>query len=290
MYDIAIIGCGISGMTAAIYAARANKKVVVFDEMGFGGQIVNSSEVENFPGFINITGFELSKKIYDQIINLNVEIKFEKVNSITTDSVTTNKETYKTKTIIIANGLTKRKLGLYSEQDYIGKGISYCATCDGNFYKNKIAAIVGGGNTALEDALYLSEIVDKLYVIHRKSEFTADKILVDRLKEKSNIIYKNNCNVTELKGNEKLEEIVLDNGEIIKTNGLFIAIGNIPNNLIFSNVVDLDERGYIISSDTSTKHPNIFVAGDTRTSELKQLITASSDGALAASKAIKYLQ
>lgn len=293
MYDVIIIGAGIAGLTSALYSARGDMKTLILESNAYGGQIINSNEVENYPGFESISGYQLSKNILEQVKKFNVEIKYESVTTIEDkNTIVTNKNTYKTKTIIIATGLKKRQLGLYGENDLIGKGISYCATCDGNFYKDKIVAIVGGGNTAIEDALYLSNIVKKLYVIHRKNSFRADSYLIEQLSKKDNVDYILESEIISLNGEDKLEAITVRSNEEdlkIEIDGLFIAIGQIPDNLKFSNLIQIDEYGFICSNDCTTNVDNIFVAGDCRTKELRQLITAASDGAIAATKCINYV-
>lgn len=290
MFDIVIIGAGISGMTAALYALRAGKSVLILESSSFGGQIINSKEIENYPGVKNIDGFSLMKNLYDQINNYEVNYKNEKViKLIDSNTIITENNTYKAGVIIIATGLKNKTLGLENESKYIGAGLSYCATCDGNFFKGRDVAVVGGGNTALEDVIYLSNIVNKVYLIHRRDTFRADSILVDKVKCLNNaeIIY--NANVIELIGDSLLSSIKLDNNKTLDVNGLFVAIGKEPDNSNFSNIVELDKYGFIISDDTTTSTSNVFVAGDCRTKELRQLITAASDGAIAANKAINYL-
>lgn len=293
MYDIIIVGAGPAGLTAALYALRANKKVLIFEARTYGGQIVNASKIENYPGVFEISGFDYATTLYNQVKNLGGEFKFETVIRIEEDkTVKTNNGEYKAKSIILATGSENRKLNIDKEVEFIGKGVSYCATCDGNFYKNKKVAVVGGGNTALEDALYLSNLAEKVYLIHRRDEFRGEERLVDELKEKDNVIFIMNSNVTKLNGLEKLESITVTNNnneeQNIEVSGLFIAVGQTPKNEIFSNVVELDDRGYIISNDgVHTSCKGIYVAGDTRVKDLRQLTTAVSDGAIAATTAIK---
>lgn len=290
MFDIIIVGAGISGMTAALYALRAGKSVLILENKSFGGQIVNSKEIENYPGIKNIDGFSLMKNLYDQISDLDVVFKNEEVlEIIDNNTVVTSVNKYKAASIIIATGLKNKSLGIDNENELIGKGISYCATCDGNFFKNKDVAVVGGGNTALEDVLYLSNICNKVYLIHRRDSFRGEEVLVDKIKSLNNVKIKYNSIISSINGEQVLDSITLNNDEKISISGLFIAIGKIADNYKFSNIVDLDENGYIISDDTTTKYANIFVAGDCRTKELRQLITAASDGACAANKAINYL-
>lgn len=290
MYDIIIIGAGPAGMSAAIYAARAMKKVLVLEKNVYGGQIINSSVVENYPGISKTSGYEFANKLYNQIKDLGVEVKFEEViQIIDANTLKTNKDVYRTKTIIIANGLIQRKLGLYGENELIGKGISYCATCDGNFYKSKDVAVLGSGATAVEDALYLANIVKKVYLINRSDSFKCDATMLDKLEGTENIEIIYNNSISKLNGESKLTSIELTNHDLLDVEGLFIAIGYMPNNLIFKEFVDISSNGFIESDDTSTKTNNIFVAGDTRNKSFRQLITAASDGAIAASKAINFL-
>ena len=298
MYDIIIVGAGPAGLTAAIYARRASKKVLVLEAKSYGGQIINTLDIENYPVEAHISGFDFATKLYNQAKDLGAEILFEKVVDIndqgTTKEVITTKNTYQAKAIILATGCENRKLGLSNEEELVGKGISYCATCDGAFYKNKDVAVVGGGNTALEDTLYLSDMVNKVYLIHRRDEFRGDISTVEELKQKSNVEFILNSNVTKLNVNERLESIEVTNkdGSIkeVKVDGLFVAVGQIPENENFKKIINIDNAGYIIAGeDCTTNIPGIFVAGDNRTKELRQLVTATSDGAIAASKAIKYI-
>lgn len=294
MYDIIIVGAGPAGLTAAIYARRANKKVLVLEANTYGGQIINTQKVENYPVNPGISGFDFATKLYNQTKELGAEIKFEKVTNITEKEVTTTKETYKTKTIILATGRDNRKLNIEKEKELTGKGISYCATCDGAFYKDKIVAVNGGGNTAVEDAIYLSDIAQTVYLIHRRDKFKAEEILINQLKEKQNIKIIMNTKITKLNGENKLESIDITNEKnetkTLNTDGLFIAVGQVPETENFKKIINIDEKGYVIASeDCKTNIKNIFVAGDTRTKKLRQLVTATSDGAVAATEAIKYI-
>ena len=290
MYDCIIVGAGTAGLTAAIYLRRASKKVLVLEAKSYGGQIVNALKIENYPGEPNISGFEFAEKIYNQSLDLGTEILFEKVINIENNfgykEVITSKNRYKCKAIILATGSDNRKLELENEDNLIGKGISYCATCDGNFYKDKIVAVIGGGKTAIEDALYLSDIASKVYLIHRRD---LDKI------DKENIETISNSNIVKINGDNKLGSIDIKNkdGKItnIKIDGLFIAIGRIPENQNFAKLINLDEKGYIISNEEcNTNVPGIFVAGDARTKKVRQLVTAAGDGAIAATEVLKYIK
>ena len=298
MYDIIIVGAGPAGLTASIYATRSKKKTLVLEAVSYGGQIINTLDIENYPACSHISGFDFATNLYNQAKDLGAEIKFERVINIKNfddyKEVVTKKNTYKAKTIILATGAENRKLGLLNEQELVGKGISYCATCDGNFYKGKDVAVVGGGNTALEDALYLSDIVNKVYLIHRRDSFRADDILVNEIKEKENIEIIYNSNIVSLNTKENLNSIDLKNkNEEIRTINLscvFVAVGRVPENENFGKLVNLDEKGYVIATeDCHTNVDGIFVAGDNRTKMLRQLVTAASDGAQAATEAIKYI-
>ena len=294
MWDVIIVGAGPAGLTAAIYLLRANKKVLILESKSYGGAIINTLNIENYPACPNISGFDFATNLYNQVKDLGGEIKYEEViniNNKTIKEVVTKSNKYTSKAIIIATGTTNRKLDL-NEDDFLGKGVSYCATCDGNFYKGKIVAVVGGGNTAVEDALYLSDIAKKVYIIHRRDEFRAFPKSVELLKNKPNVKLTLNSVITKLNGKDKLESIEINtnnNRQTIKVDGLFIAIGKNPENNIFKNFIKLDENGYVKSNSTLTNIKGIFVAGDIRSKKVRQLVTATSDGAIAAMEVINYL-
>lgn len=296
MYDIIIVGAGIAGMTAAIYAKRAGKEVLLLDEVSYGGQIINSNSVENYPGFSSISGYELATSIFNQIQNFGVSFKMERVVNITESrKVITNKNKYQARAIIIASGLRHRSLDVIGEDKFLGKGLSYCATCDGNFYKNLDVCVVGGGNTALEDALYLSNICNHVYLIHRRDKLRGDKYLIDLLNKKDNVSFVYDSVVKEIRGDDKISSVLLlnktNNKEVsINVSGVFVAVGYEPSSSVFNNIINLDERGYIKSDDCTTNVSGIFVAGDVRSKKLRQLVTASSDGAIAATLAVSYLK
>ena len=296
MYDIIIVGAGPAGLTAALYALRANKKVLVLEAKSYGGQIINANKVENYPGIKSISGFDYATNLYNQVKELGCEIKYETVERVEENkNVVTDKGSYNAKAVILATGAENRKLNIDKERDFVGRGISYCATCDGNFYKNKTVAVTGGGNTAIEDAIYLSDICDKVYLIHRRDEFRAEKKYVEELKTKNNIEFVLNANVVNLNRNSKLESIIIkyndDNEKEIKVDGLFIAIGQEPKNEIFKNIVELDKLGYIVAlDDVHTNKKGIYVAGDARVKSLRQLTTAVADGSIAATTAIKEME
>lgn len=297
MYDIIIIGAGPAGLTAALYALRANKKVLVFEAKSYGGQIVNAAKIENYPGIEIISGFDYATNLYNQVTKLNGEVKYETVTRVTENKeVFTNNGRYEAKAIIIATGSANRMLNIENEKKYIGKGVSYCATCDGNFFKDKFVAVVGGGQTAIDDVLYLSGIVKKVYLIYRGEKLNEELSKLDKLNELSNLEIILKSNVTKIMGEDVLTSIEVTNNNnnesnIINIDGLFIAVGQEPKNTIFSNVVDLNDKGYIETLDgVHTKTKGIYVAGDTRVKELRQLTTAVSDGSIAATTAIKEMK
>ena len=294
MYDVIIVGAGPAGLTAAIYACRANLKVLVLEAMTYGGQIINTPSIENYPALFKVSGFDFATNLYNQAKELGSEIKFEKVIKIIPGKekkVITSTNSYKAKAIIIATGAVSRKLNLPNEDEFVGKGISYCATCDGNFYKGQVVAVNGGGNTAFEDAIYLADIAKKVYLIHRRNEFRADASLVEQAKKKKNIEFILNSKIIKLNGDDKLSSITLNNNKELNIDGLFIAIGKVPETNNFASVVKTTKDGYFESNEEClTNQEGIFVAGDAREKELRQLVTATSDGAIAATAAIKYLK
>ncbi len=293
MYDIIILGAGVAGLTSAIYALRQGKKVLVLEKNSFGGQIINAQDIENYPGTNHISGYELSLNIYNQAKELGMEYKQEEVLEIdpSNKSIRTNKESYTYKALIIAMGLEKRKLGLENEQDLIGSGVSYCATCDGAFFKHKNVAVVGGGNTALEDALFLSEYVNKVYLIHRRDTFRGDENTLSKIKTKENIELVLNSIPTKLIG-KPLEQIEVEdknnNKKLLDVSGVFIAVGQSPSTEILRNILELDEYGYIITDEKNkTSQKYIYAAGDIVKKEVRQLTTAVADGTIAAINACR---
>jgi len=298
MYDIIIIGAGPAGLSAALYARGAMKKVLVLEALNYGGAIVNTLKIANYPTIASISGFDFATNFYNQVKNLGAEIKFEEVlkleNLKSYKKIVTNQNVYETKTVIIATGCKNKNLGLENEEKFIGNGISYCATCDGLFFQNKEVAIVGGGNTAVQDALYLTDICKKVYLILRKNNFRAEASLVSKLKEKKNIEFIYNSNITKINGSDSLESIeYIDDKKQkydLKISALFIAIGRVPQNETFKNIIEIDDDGYILSDENChTNIDGIYVAGDCRKKDLRQLVTATSDGAIAAIEAINYL-
>lgn len=299
MYDIIIIGAGPAGLSAALYGVRSGKSVLLLEENVYGGQIITTPEVENYPGILQISGYELAENLYRQAVGLGAELKYEKAVRITEENaakkVVTSRGEYLGGSVILATGAKNRHLGVEREEELTGAGVSYCATCDGAFYRGKDAAVVGGGNTALEDAGFLSNYCRTVYIIHRRSQFRGEDRLVRMLRKKENIRYIFDSRVVRLNGGERLESVTVENidtGEKqeILVSGLFIAIGQVPDNGAFSPWAELDENGYIrASEDCRTKTEGIFTAGDCRTKAVRQLATAAADGAVAALAACAYL-
>lgn len=300
MHDIIIVGAGTAGMSAAIYGLRAGKTVLLIEAKNYGGQIINTPEIENYPGIKNISGFEFANGLYQQAMDLGAEIIYEKVVQVKDSGackiVVTEKNEYPSKSVIIATGAKNRPLGLEKESEFVGAGISYCATCDGAFFRGRDVAVVGGGNTALEDAGFLSEFCNKVFVIHRRDTFRGEDKIVKILEQKENVEFVLNSVVTEIIGEDKVEGIKVRNVQeqserIINIQGLFIAIGQAPDNEAFSNMVDIDEKGYIQADEScKTNAEGIFTAGDCRTKTVRQLTTAASDGAVAALAACEFIQ
>lgn len=294
MYDSIIVGAGPSGLTASIFLRRSNKKILVLEANFYGGQIVNTPKIENYPTYENISGYDFATKLYNQAKNLGTKIKYERVVEIKNyddyKEVITNKETYKTKTIILATGSENRHLGVEREKELTGKGVSYCATCDGPFYHGKDVAVIGEKNAALEEAIYLSDIVKKVYLIVRKDSFNADDILVEKVNDIKNIEVLFKTNIKSLNGEKVLKSITLNDNKDIEVSALFIAVGRVPENENFKNVIKVDDKGYIVANDNChTNVDGIFASGDNRVKSLRQLVTATSDGAIAANEVIKYV-
>ena len=304
MYDIIIIGAGTAGLSAAIYGVRAGKKVLILEEKNYGGQIINSPEIENYPGIRKISGYEFAKNLFEQATELGAEYRQERVTGVKDNgekkqvlskAASGEEKNYETRTVILATGVKRRMLGVEREEELIGAGVSYCAACDGMFFRGREVAVVGGGNTALEDAMFLSGYCKKVYVIHRREEFRGEDKMVQNLKEKENVTFLLNSVVTKLLGDKMLEGVLLKDvrtgkEQELKVSGIFVAIGQIPDNDAFADLVETDETGYIqASEDCETKVPGIYTAGDCRTKAVRQLATAASDGAVAALAACEYM-
>lgn len=299
VYDIIIIGAGTAGLSSAIYGKRAGKNVLVLEGKSYGGQIIVSPEVENYPGIKHTSGFEFATRLYEQAKSLDTEILMEEVVNIEADGnykkVITRGNEFISKAVIIASGVGKRKLHVENEDRFTGAGVSYCATCDGMFYKGMDVLVAGGGNTALEDAKYLSEICKTVYIVHRRDTFRAEASLIKEVEVKDNIKTLLNHNVISLSGDDVLESVKIAdtvNGKEsdIEVQGLFVAIGQEPQRDIYENVVKTDGNGYIVAGeDCRTNVEGIYAAGDCRTKEVRQLITAAADGAVAAVMACKEM-
>ncbi len=298
IYDILIIGGGPAGLTAATYACRAGKSALVIEKAAFGGQITWSPKVENFPSVISISGAELGDRLMEQAMEQGAEVELEEVVSAELDGeikrVTCESgAVFEGRSVIIATGAKPRMLGIENEEALVGNGVCYCAVCDGAFYKNRVVAVNGGGNSALQDALLLSEKCAKVYLIHRRAQFRGEAKLVEALKNRANVEFVTESVITALLGETELTGIRLaKNGSEreIALDGLFVAIGHAPDNGIFKDYIDLDDAGYVRSGeDCLTKTAGVFTAGDCRRKSVRQLTTAAADGAVAALAACSYL-
>lgn len=301
MYDVVIVGGGPAGLTSAVYALRAGKTVLVIEKAGFGGQIAYSPKVENIPGTIQISGAEFGEKLVEQAMNLGADVELETVTKI--DKVenvfhiyTEDGVTFQGKTVILALGVKHRMLGLPGEEGLIGKGISFCAVCDGAFYEGQDTAMIGGGNSALQEALLLSEVCNHVTVVQNLADFTGEKKLADALLEKENVTVHFSTLVDGyLTENGELSGLRLRNdatGELseLKVDGAFLAVGLMPENEPFAEFVDLNDWGYFdVGEDCTTKTEGLFVAGDCRSKRIRQVTTAAADGAVAAMAACRYL-
>lgn len=295
IYDVVIIGGGPCGYTAALYAARAGLDTVLFEKLFHGGQVALTGMIDNYPGFEDgVDGFTLSEKIkkcaerfgsitkYEEVTDMNLSDKIKEI--------TTVGGTYITRTVIIATGAYPRELGLKGEEKFKGRGVHYCAHCDGGFYRGKTVAVIGGGNSAVTDALYLSNVAEKVYLIHRRDKLTAEHVYTDSLFSKTNVEFLHGRTVSEITGDSKLTGVVLDNGEVIECDGVFVSIGRKPETEFLAGAVALDDSGYIIADEsTMTSIPGVFAAGDVRTKPLRQIVTATADGAVAAHMAQDHI-
>ena len=292
MFDIIIIGAGTAGLTAALYGARAGKKVLAVEEKNTGGQIINSPTIENYPGIRHISGFEFIQSLQEQAEAAGATIQNSRAQKIVDQGegkvVMTKEKLYQSRAVIICTGVVQKKLGLPKEKELTGCGVSYCAVCDGAFYRDKRVAVVGGGNTALEDALFLSNYCKRVYLIHRRDQFRGESWMVNQLLQKENVEFILESTIVCLQGNTSLESLQIKNVKTniideLTVNGLFIAIGQQPSNESFAGTVDLDEQGFICADETCrTNVRGIFAAGDCRTKKVRQLVTAAADGAVAA--------
>ena len=300
MHDIVIIGAGPAGLTAALYALRANKTVLLIEKASFGGQITYSPKIENYPGFEGISGNELADRFFEQAVSQGAEFELEEAVKIVDNgnekTVITDSGAHKAKAVIIATGAKHRMLGVPHEEEYAGNGISFCAVCDGAFYEGKEVIVVGGGNSALQEAILLCDSCSKVTVIQNLSDFTGEKKLVEILKSRGNAEFVFDTVVKEFKGDgDELKGAVTVNEKTgeereISFDGAFIAIGLAPDNKAFENIADLDGYGYVASGeDCLTKTPGVYTAGDCRTKKIRQITTAAADGAVAALAACRYI-
>ncbi len=293
MYDLIVIGMGIGGITAGIYAKRGNQNVLLLDKGAPGGMLNNIEVISNYPGLMNIKGSDFSEKLLEQIKDLEIPFKYEEVMQIKIQDeekiVVTSKNEYHTKNVIIATGTKPKFLGLDNEKDLLGRGISTCATCDGAFYKGKTVAVVGSGSSALQESLYLAKICEKVYILNRKAVFKGEKILERKVKNTDNIEIIYNVNVKEYNEVDgKIESIILDNGNKLDVAGIFIYIGYKPNTDMFKDLDILDEQGYIVVNEKyQTKIAGIYAIGDVIRKDVYQLVTAASDAIYAVSNISK---
>ena len=299
LYDILIVGGGPAGLTAATYARRAGKSVLVIEKNAFGGQITWSPKVENFPGFVSVSGAELGDRLLEQAMEQGAEVELDEVTvvSVRPDGIKTvacdSGAVFEGRALIAAVGAKPRMLGLAREEELVGSGVGFCAVCDGAFYKGKDVAVSGGGNSALQDALLLSEKCRRVYLIHRRDAFRGEQKLVEALEKRENVEFVLRASVAELLGDGELTGVVVEQDgqrRELPVAGLFVAIGHAPDNGIFSGLMELDRAGYAASGeDCLTATPGVFVAGDCRAKGVRQLTTAAADGAVAALAACRYL-
>ena len=298
MYDVIIIGAGPAGLCAGIYATRGGLKTAVIECKSVGGQAQTAADIQNYPGIISTSGFDLCYTMMNQCSSFGAEFIFDEITAVSLDEnvkkiTLASGQIVESKTVIIASGASARKLDVENEENFIGKGVSYCATCDGAFFKGKTVAVIGGGNTAAEDALYLEKLASKVYLVHRRDALRADKILCDRL-EKSNVSIVWDSVVQSLSGEDKVAQITLKNVKTdaltsLSVDGVFVAIGQIPNSQLFENV-GKTASGYIITNEVMrTSMDGVYAVGDVRNKTLRQVVTACADGAIAADDIIKTL-
>lgn len=290
-FDVVIVGCGIAGMTSAIYLKRSNLNVCMIEKNAPGGQLNMINEINNYPGFESIDGPTLAFNVFNQIKKLEIPYKYanalEIIDNIEYKMIKTDKEEITCKNVVIATGRRPRELGLQNEKRLLGKGVSYCSICDGTLYKDKVVAVVGGGNSAIESALYLSEICQKVYLIHRTESYRAENTLMDSIKEKENIELIKNAKITELKEkDDKLSSVIINDGKEIKCNGLFINVGNIPIPIKCKNL-KLEENYIVVDNKMESNIEGIYACGDIIKKDVYQITTAISEGTIAAINIIK---
>ena len=303
-FEIAVIGGGPAGLTAAVYAARAGHSVTILEGAACGGQMLLAHEIENYPGFTKIAGYALADQMMEQANSLGVSITYAQVDSVTKEddhfTVLCGSKAYTASAVIVAAGAKHRTLDVPGETEFIGRGVSYCAVCDGRFFAGKDVAVVGGGNTALGDAIYLSNICNSVTLIHRRDTFRADRILVQRMEAIGNIRTVMNARVTKIEGDQRVQSLdlvsVAENAMsqpmVLHADGVFIAVGNVPDLAMLSGIdgVQFDNGGYLVTDERCRSNvPGLFVAGDVRAKNLRQIATAVADGAIAGTEAAEYL-
>ncbi|MEY4666206.1 thioredoxin-disulfide reductase [Weissella cibaria] len=301
-YDVVVIGAGPGGMTAALYAARANLNVAMLDRGIYGGQMNNTDDIENYPGFTTIKGPELGEKMYQGTVKAGVNFVYGDVQNVTVDDqqmkhIQTDSDELVASAVIIATGSNNRKLGVPGEEKFSGKGVSYCAVCDGSFFKGKNVTVVGGGDSAISEGLYLANVTDEVNVIHRRDQLRAQKVLQNRAFDNDKIDFTWNTSVTEILGDENhVTGVKIHNNQVgddttLDTDGVFVYVGNFPNSQIFNNLNITDQAGWIITNDQmETTIPGIYAIGDVRQKQLRQITTAVGDGGIAGQNAFEYFE
>lgn len=301
-YDVVVIGVGPGGMTAALYAARANLNVAMLDRGIYGGQMNNTDDIENYPGFTTIKGPELGEKMYQGTVKAGVNFVYGDVQNVTVDDqqmkhIQTDSDELVASAVIIATGSNNRKLGVPGEEKFSGKGVSYCAVCDGSFFKGKNVTVVGGGDSAISEGLYLANVTDGVNVIHRRDQLRAQKVLQNRAFDNDKIDFTWNTSVTEILGDENhVTGVKIHNNQVgddttLDTDGVFVYVGNFPNSQIFNNLNITDQAGWIITNDQmETTIPGIYAIGDVRQKQLRQITTAVGDGGIAGQNAFEYFE
>ena len=301
-YDVVVIGAGPGGMTAALYAARANLNVAMLDRGIYGGQMNNTDDIENYPGFTTIKGPELGEKMYEGTVKAGVNFVYGDVQNVTVDDqqmkhIQTDSDELVASAVIIATGSNNRKLGVPGEEKFSGKGVSYCAVCDGSFFKGKNVTVVGGGDSAISEGLYLANVTDGVNVIHRRDQLRAQKVLQNRAFDNDKIDFTWNTSVTEILGDENhVTGVKIHNNQVgddttLDTDGVFVYVGNFPNSQIFNNLNITDQAGWIITNDQmETTIPGIYAIGDVRQKQLRQITTAVGDGGIAGQNAFEYFE
>lgn len=301
-YDVVVIGAGPGGMTAALYAARANLNVAMLDRGIYGGQMNNTDDIENYPGFTTIKGPELGEKMYQGTVKAGVNFVYGDVQNVTVDDqqmkhIQTDSDELVASAVIIATGSNNRKLGVPGEENFSGKGVSYCAVCDGSFFKGKNVTVVGGGDSAISEGLYLANVTDGVNVIHRRDQLRAQKVLQNRAFDNDKIDFTWNTSVTEILGDENhVTGVKIHNNQVgddttLDTDGVFVYVGNFPNSQIFNNLNITDQAGWIITNDQmETTIPGIYAIGDVRQKQLRQITTAVGDGGIAGQNAFEYFE